>query len=166
VCVETVAAYIVHRCSELAGSAKSLMTWFRQLRTYSSIRHFDWLDSAGDRTVSKIIQHLEAEDLSPTRRMSPLLQELLASIFDVPTIPNLTKLVCAVGHDGLLRGGEICSGLLVSDHQWSASRTSVTIELKRAKAHRRGGLQFVTLQDYGPLSAVRKLRRHFNRYQL
>jgi len=157
---------MVQRCSDLRGSAKSLMAWFRQLRTYSSIHHFEWLDSSGERTVLKIIKHLESEDLAPTRRMSPMLQELLSSIFRVSTVPNITKLVCAIGHDGLLRGGELCSGLLVSDHQWSSSRKSVTIQLKRTKTHRSGGSQFVTLRDYGPLSAVRRLRSHFDRYHL
>ena len=115
---------------------------------------------AGERTVLKIIQHLEVEDISPTRRMSPLLQELLSSLFEVSSVPKLTKLVCAIGHDGLLRGGEICSGLLVFDHLWSSSQASVTIELKRTKAHRRGGSQLVTLHNYGPLSAVRRLWAH------
>ena len=165
-CVETLSAYVVSRCTELSGSAKSLMVWFRQLRTYSMMNRLEWILESEERTVTKIIRHLEVEDLAPTRRVSPMLQELLASIFAATSVPNLTKLVCAIGHDGLLRGGEICSGLLVSDHSWSASRSSVTIELKRTKVHRRGGSQFVTLHDYGPLSAVRRLRAHFDRYKL
>jgi hypothetical protein len=159
-------AYLVSRCSDLKGSSKSLMVWVRQLKTYSLINRYPWMDPADDRAVLKIIRFLEAADLAPTRRAAPLLQEILIAILNCKVIPDLTKLVCAVGHDGLLRGGEICSGLKVSDHCWSSSRKSVTIELRRTKVHRRGGSQFVTLRDYGPLSAVRALKRHFDLYNL
>ena len=159
-------AFLVFRCNALHGSAKSLMTWVRQLETYSLIHRFRWLDSSDSRTVLKIIRSLEAADLAPTKRMEPLLHELVVAISNDPSVPFISKLACSVGHDGLLRGGEICSGLTVSDHIWSPSRNSVTIRLHRTKVHRRGGPQYVTLRDYGPFSAVRMLRRHFDRHSL
>jgi len=79
---------------------------------------------------------------------------------------ELTLLQMTVGHDGLLRGSEICSGLVVSDFTWSDDYTSVTIKLDRSKCNREGDAELIVLVDSGPHSAVRLLFQWFNKHDL
>jgi len=63
-----------------------------------------------------------------------------------------------VAHDGMLRAGEICSGLRAVDLSWNIARTTVTLTLLRTKRYRTGSGQLVTLCDYGKGSGCALLR--------
>ena len=74
----------------------------------------------------------------------------------------MIQCLIAVGHDGLLRGSELCSGLKVANIQWSANRRVATFLLNRTKTHRSGGPVLVIIKDYGAQSGIALLRHHFS----
>jgi hypothetical protein len=116
--------------------------------------------------LGRIVSHLEYLDVTPTRRVDPLVMELLQEILQSPLVDDITKMLIVVGHDSLQRGGEICSGYLVSEFRWSWDYMDVTMVLHRSKCHRKGGPQLITIHDYGITSGARLLRNHFDRYNL
>jgi hypothetical protein len=161
-----ISAFLVARCKELNGSSKSLRTWLSHIKFYSGQLRFPWLDEVDRREVGKVIAHLELFDYVPVHRVEPLVLEVLRDITSCKGVNPFSKMLCAVGHDSLCRAGEICSGLSVAEHIWSADKTEVTLVLRRTKTHRKGGPETITIRDYGSNSGVRHLRRHFHRHNL
>ena len=160
------AAFLVVRCREVQGSAKSLWSWISKLKSYSRLLSMPWLDESEASEVHLVLQHLEYFDQNPVRRVRPLTLDLLEPILNCDAVSDLDKTMLAVGHDSLMRGGELCSGLCAQDLVWSANRRAVTITLTRSKCHRKGGPQTITIRDYGPNSGIRWLRKHMNQHQL
>ena len=160
------AAFLVVRCGEIQGSAKSLRSWVSKLKSYSRLLGLPWLDDGEAAEVNLVLQHLEFFDQNPVRRVRPLTLDLLGQIQDCAAVLDLDKTMMSVGHDSLMRGGELCSGLRVQDLIWSANRRAVTITLSRSKCHRKGGPQTITIRDYGSYSGARLLRKHMYRHNL
>ena len=72
-----------------------------------------------------------------------------------------------LAHNGLLRGGELWSGILVEDFSWNLSRTSFDLSLHRTKTHLTGGVVKITLHSFrGPGSCVRLLKQWFDLFDL
>jgi hypothetical protein len=73
-----------------------------------------------------------------------------------------------LGHDGLLRGGEIWSGLKVIDVLWHSDRCGFTVDLARTKTHRAGAAIGVTFRESTPgaPSAVYLMRLWFDHQAL
>ena len=163
---EQVCKFLVHKVNFLQGSSKSLRRWFGYLRSYSISHRLAWVDQADENSILDLISRLEFLDIHPTTRAVPMVQEVVGRILACPDISDILKCVIALAHDGLLRGGEVCSDLKVSDFEWSASRQDVRIFLERTKTHRSGGSISVLLIDYGPSSGVHLLRNHFATYAL
>jgi hypothetical protein len=115
-----------------------------------------------------VITNLELFDLFyvPVHRGEPLVLEVLRDITSCKGTGPFSKMLCAVGHDSLCRAGEICNGLSVAEHIWSADKTGVTLVLRRTKTHRKGGPETFTIRDYNSNSGVRHPRRHFYRHNL
>jgi hypothetical protein len=114
-------------------------------------------------TLESLVRELSLLDLTAVRRMQPLMHRHLAAMVtparrrDRRSLMGLT--MSFVGHDGLLRSGELCSGLLRKDVIWgNASRTWCLIYLARSKCNRTGGGEWIRLDDYGGVNAVVLLR--------
>ena len=166
--VETVAlgAFLVDRVSSLNGSSKSVSGWLSCLQVFSTAENFPWLDRAGVIRINRIVKELMFLDENPTRRMAPLTQDIDLKIFDCELVSIYVKTLIRVGRETLMRGGELTSGLEVGDFGWSVNRESVTIQLIRTKTNRSGGGDFITIENYGPFSAVALLKKHFTKYNL
>jgi len=65
-------------------------------------------------------------------------------------------------HDGLLRAGEVLSGIRAGDCHWSGNRKSVKIHIRRTKTVRSGEGVKITMSDYGGVNAVSLLRQWFD----
>jgi integrase len=69
-----------------------------------------------------------------------------------------TATVLMLGHDGLMRAGELASGLVERDLEWSQRKDRLYLTLARSKTCQEGGGVRISLVDYGPESAVRFMR--------
>jgi len=159
-------AFLTDRCDRLKGSSKTLRKVISMLKTYSGQFRYPWLEVEELREVNQIVNHLEYIDQVAVRRVSPLTIKIISKIINSPVVLTEIKTMIAVAHDSLARGGEICSGLRAVDLTWTENKRQVTIALPRSKCHRKGGSQFLTIQDYGKTSGVRLLKRHFIKHNL
>jgi Phage integrase family len=166
VSAKCLSAFVVYRCKELNGSAKTIKAFISKVKRYSSQYRYPWLDTEELLELGRIVNHLEYLDVMPTRRVDPIVIELLQEILKSPLVDDITKMVMVVGHDSLQRGGELCSGYQVSEFRWSWDYLNVTMVLQRSKCNRKGGPQLITIHDYGITSGARLLRNHFNRFNL
>ena len=66
--------------------------------------------------------------------------------------------ICYLGHDGLLRMGELLSGLTAANIQWSHDYRSVSVILGRSKMNRQGDPERVDIFDHRGRSAVKMLQ--------
>jgi hypothetical protein len=74
---------------------------------------------------------------------------------------NLTKqsnifiaVMLATCHNGVMRSGELLSGLQVADILWSNDRSMFRLHFRRSKTYREGEGYWVTYKDFGKNSAV------------
>jgi hypothetical protein len=67
-----------------------------------------------------------------------------------------------VAHDGLLRGGELLSGLTVLDIIWDANICGFDLHIDRTKTCRTGAGIRISFKDYGGVNAVSLMRMWFN----
>ena len=77
VLAKCLSAFVVHRCKELSGSAKTVKAYISKIKRYSSQYRYQWLDNEEVLELGRIVNHLEYLDITPTRRVDPLVMELL-----------------------------------------------------------------------------------------
>ena len=157
--------YIVDKVRALKNSAKSVRRWISQLKTFSLMHQYEWLNQAEDRRMQNVIKELEFLDQNPTNRMLPLTKDINVNILNNSHISPTIKTCVTIGREGLLRGGEVCQ-LLRKHFIWSQQRDRVTIHLERSKANRKGAGEYVTLKRHGPTSGAAILAKHFDQFNL
>ena len=84
VSAKCLSAFIVQRCRELNGSAKTAKAYISKIKRYSNQYRHQWLDNEELLEVFRIVSHLEYLDITPTRRVDPLVIELLQEILKSP----------------------------------------------------------------------------------
>jgi hypothetical protein len=89
----------------------------------------------------------------------------IISILDiVRNLSHLLLVICyLLGHNGLLRGGELTSGFKVKDFIWDADFLGFKLCLLRTKTYRTGEATFVHYRDNNsPYSLVKLMTRWFD----
>jgi integrase len=152
------------------GSTRSIGNVVSQLKTICESRGKVWLGDKDKKALIKLIRRMKLEDITTSRQKRPLqLHHLLRLVngWDLREPEQLrTATMLFVCHDGLLRSGELLSGLKVQDFLWNADRTDVNITLFRTKTCREGEGAKVTIGDYTGVSGVKLLRRWFDQQSL
>jgi hypothetical protein len=108
--------------------------------------------------ITKMIRLMKYEDTVPVRRIAPLTSGMVDTIISRthlntanpgPNLKALSRLIRVSmeksGVEGLMRGGEITSGIRAYDVDWDYYNETVTILLHRTKTVRAGGGVKVTL---------------------
>lgn len=119
--------------------------------------------------VELIERSLKFDDHSGGNRKRPLLMSMLSLMIkqfnfnSAPLLQLATTLLLA--HNGLLRGGELWSGLTVADLLWHADGKGFGLQLGRTKTHRTGGPVVVTVRSNSltELSAVNVMKIWFEK---
>ena len=138
----TIAGFLIAFVVSVKGRTASVHNKLSHVHVSFVMRSWEWLNQADSRSVGQVIKALEFDDYTKTKRMKPLVVGLLEQIFErrggARSTPMclLIKTVFATAHDGLLRGGEMTSGLLGSDVEMGSKH--MTIRVDRAKRHRKG----------------------------
>ena len=70
--------------------------------------------------------------------------------------------IIMLGHDGLLRTGELLRGLKVKDVVWSEDKEYLSVWWERSKDNRAGSGETVTIPRYGELCAVELMKKWFD----
>jgi hypothetical protein len=165
---ESIAGYLVQFVGKQKGSAASLANVKSHLRIHCRASGLSWLSEQDACRLRDVEKNLRFYDTAVGRRKRPLLRAIIIKICGRLLLDASLDLLMAVtmfvGHDGLLRGGELWKGLRVRDIEWSMDRSSFQLWLDRTKTHRSGAPIAVSYVEVrGEIGAVPLLRMWFDR---
>jgi hypothetical protein len=160
----SVGAFLVVRTRRLGGSTATVDSTIGAIRRQTEMDGLpEFLSRREQLLLLDLVKELKYNDKRGVHRVRPLSRLLLDLIYRKGKHgrgwrERMAIVMMTVAHDGMLRAGEICSGLRAVDLSWNISRTTVTITLLRTKRYRTGSGQLVTLCDYGKGSGCALLR--------
>lgn len=167
---KSVGGYLAEKVTALAGSSKTVRNWVSSLCVYSTTQGIPWLSPGDLIKLKRIRRQLELDDKTDVERKRPfvlaMIQDALQQEIWRPQESDY-DLLCAtvvlVGHNGLLRGGELLYGLRGKDVTWNNTGSSVSLHLAWTKTARRGCGVDVRITDYPGPSAYKFLHRWYFR---
>jgi hypothetical protein len=152
------------------GSTRSVSLVLGLLKRFFKIEGLNWLTESESYKVQLLISELKFRDYSSPIQKKPLSMLHLLSIMNKVNLNNNITLygvtLIFMGHDGLMRSGELFSKLVVEDILWDPNKTSFQLSLKRSKTHRSGSAKFISFVDRNGWSAVKLLKLYFDRFKL
>jgi hypothetical protein len=168
---DTIGKFLVEYVEKNKGSTKSIDLILGYFRRFCRLENLVFLSDTDSYKLELLVKHLKFNDTSGPNRKNALTLNYLLDILSKLNLSNNTDLIgitmMFLGHDGLLRSGEICSGLHVNDIEWSPDKRSFVLRLKRSKVNRMGTPEYITFVDRkGCWSAVKLLRMYFNKFNL
>ena len=112
--------------------------------------------------MDSLVKVLQRDDLHPLQRKLPLqehhLQRFTALVDRRSLHQLLTLLLLCIAHDGLLRTGEVTSGLLTTDVLWAPDRTALYLRFTRSKTCLTGPGFLIQFRDRPTPNAVSLMR--------
>ena len=158
----------MHYVQRNGGSTRSLSNIKSHIRVHCRLLALGWLDEAEGARLTLLERSLRFDDYGAGRRKRPLVASLLAKLLHLLDFEDPVQLqlaaTLALGHDGLLRGGEIWSSLKRGDVLWHEDGEGFGLSLGRTKTMRSGGPTTITFRSASKvaLSAVNIVRRWMN----
>ena len=127
-------------------------------------RGLPWLDALGSHRLAQLVKLLRYNDASESQRNSAL---RLGHILDIVASLDLSKpadllksTLLMVGHDALLRGGELTSGIRARHITWWPRTEGFSLFLRRTKTVRAGpGVHIQVADVASPHSSTKLLWR-------
>jgi hypothetical protein len=134
-----IAGFILSNVEVNKGSTRSVSLVLGLLKRYFKLESLSWLSESDSYKVQLFISELKYRDMSHAIQKKPLRLIHLLSILNLVNLQNEVTLygitLLFIGHDGLMRSGELFSNLIVEDIHWSTNKSSFQISLKRSKTH-------------------------------
>jgi hypothetical protein len=161
-----VCLYVSELVRKRKGSAKTLDAAVAAVKVAAGDRGCSWLSEHEVFKLGRLVKQYELEDPYQVNRKHGLqLKHLLPwteskDLEDVFQLEEVT--IIMLGHDGLLRTGELLRGLKVKDVIWSEDREYFSVWLERSKANRAGSGELVTIPRYGERCAVEYMKKWFD----
>jgi hypothetical protein len=168
---EVVGKFVVNFVEKNKGSTRSIDAVVGYFRRFCKLEGVVFLSETDTYKLELLVKQLKFNDVKGPNRKRPLTLNYLLDIIPLLDIENPCDLVgitmLFMGHDGLLRSGELCNQLCVDDIQWSLDKQSFVLRLERTKMNRSGAAEYVTYMDRkGCWSAVKLLRLYFDTFNL
>ena len=133
----SISMFFVQHVMRNAGSCRSLGIYSTALRQECALLDQPWLSPGEQIRMDSLVKVLQRDDLHPLQRKLPLqehhLQRFTALVDRRSLHQLLTLLLLYIAHDGLLRTGEVTSGLLTTDVLWAPDRTALYLRFTRSK---------------------------------
>ena len=159
---DSVAMFLVQLVMRNAGSCRSIGTYKTAILQECALLGVPWLSPGEVLGLNQTIKTLEADDFHPLSRKMPLQEHHLQRVtaWTQRSDPHqlLTLLLLYVGHDGLLRAGEVTSGLTTASVIWSPGRQAMAIRFSRSKTCLTGPGFLVQFRDRPTPNAVSLMR--------
>ena len=167
---ESVGKYVCSFVLNLKGSTKSLSNVISSIKIYGENRHFTWLNDKNLYDLDQVRKHLQYWDTTPIKRKKALTLDLIVKIIGILNLNKpedfLWALCLLLGHNGLLRSGELFSGLQVKHVRWDLVDSNFILEVLRSKVNRSNGPEYIRIQDYEGVSAFKLLYKWFDTHNL
>ena len=166
----SVSSYVCFHVFNLKGFTKSVSNIVSFIKIYGVARRYAWLDESNLYTLSEVRKQLAFMDTVPVKRKKAMTKDIILRIIGILNLEKpeefLWALCMLLGHNGLLRSGELFSGLKVKNISWDFINGCFTIELLRSKVNRSNGPEYIRIQDYEGVSAYKLLYKWFQVYNL
>ena len=137
------------------------------LHVTSRCKQYGWLEEHDKEKLKDLIRELRYRDYTEIHRKRALTLSHLNPIINQLDLDNIIDLHLATammfGHDGLMRSGEILSGLRTSDVLWNADRNAFQVKVKRTKTTRTGEGVWIGFQDYGGINSVTLMKLYYSK---
>ena len=156
---DTMSTFILKYFNDNGQSAKSIRSVKSALKTLLVRQDLGWLSATDQLKLEEAMKEMEFRDTEPTRRAKPLVKQGIMKMREVLDLNRLWELMflvmVVVSHQGLLRSGELLSGLRCRDLERDLARDEYVLSLKRSKRNRKGGAEVIRLgRTAGELNAV------------
>lgn len=166
----SMAGYICAHVARNGGSTRSVANLISQLRVYAKKHNLGWLSEAAAYRLRRLSATLRFHDTQPSRAKSPATLAVISTVLQHLDLRRLDERLFAitvlVGHNGLLRGAELHSGIRAGSLIWTPDHHEVSMTLSRTKTHRSGPPVTVTLRRYNGPCAYTLLYRWFEEHRL
>ena len=164
---DSASGYLCMFVLKVEGSSKSIDAIVHALKVRNeNLYEGSWLSTKDARRLSLLIKELRYNDMHLVERKHPIrlsqLNRWTAGMDLSQEAQLMLVVICYLGHDGLLRMGELLSGLTAANIQWSHDYRSVSVILGRSKMNRQGDPERVEIFDHRGRSAVKMLQLWFN----
>jgi len=168
---EAISGYLCMFVLKQKGSSKSVDAILHSLRVlYETVGADAWLTASEIRNLRKLVSEIKYLDSHRINRKRPI---RLSALHEWTDRLDLTlkrdlmlTVLCYMGHDGLLRLGELLSGLTTANILWSYDRRSFSVVLDRSKVNRQGDPERIEIPDHRGRSAVKVLIKWYDQMQL
>jgi len=165
--------YIIWYCTHRGNSSYSIPTIKCHLKRFSLIHELPWLHGLDSFLNKDLERALAKKDTHTPRRKLPITFEILQKLLPVTRNGSLQDLqvmaMCTLAHDGLLRGGELCT-LRLHDLRWlTPARDAFDLTIHKSKCNKTGPPEVIFLQSYPApqyLSAAVVVRRYLSDVEL
>lgn len=164
----SLAEFVCARTRSLNGSSKSNSNVLSYLKKFCIVNSLGWLNKTDQIKLKYIKNRLILEDQQPIAHKDALclglLEILIKYKLDLSNRHDfLVAVMVLLGHNGLLRGGELLSGIKVKDIKWELDGTSIVLHLGATKSNRKGSGSDVRISSYrGSPCAFQFLKKWFN----
>ena len=155
---DSISLFLVQLVMRNSGSCRSIGAYKMALQQECTLLGVAWLSPGDQLRLASLIKALEKEDFNPLHRKLPLQEPNLQRVAATSDRSNphhlLTLLLLYVDHDGLLRAGEIVSGLMTADVIWSPDRSAMALRFTLSKTCLTGPGFMVQFRDRSTINAV------------
>lgn len=166
----SVSGYVCHHVVRLNGSTKSVPSVISFIKKYGIMKGYKWLNEQELCTLHDVVKELQFIDTTPSKQKKAFTLDLIMRIIIILNLNNdeefLVALAFMLGHNGLLRSGELFGGIQVKHITWNHVDSNLTLRLDRSKRNRSGGPEYVLIMDFEGLSAYKLLQLWFDRHEL
>jgi hypothetical protein len=167
---ESISGFLIAHVQRNNGSTRSLDLLISYLKRYVLWKGLLWLNRNEEYKLKLIVNELKYKDIRGVQRKEPLKLVHLLKIMNKIDLSKDQELLgmtlMFLGHDGLMRIGELCSGLTTDDIEWEANKKSFSLRLHRSKCNRKDGSEYITFADRDGWCAVKMLEKFYNRHKL
>ena len=162
--LEPIQLFLAHFMERNNGSTKSISLETSKIKSHCLLMDQSWLSLSDHKKLLTWIAKAQYIDLTPSNQKDPLTMRHLYAMSKILNSTILedvkTDSMLWLGHDGLLRLGDLTSELLVSDVIWSPNHQDFDLKVDRTKSHRKGDPITIPYRSRIGPCAVQKMRNY------
>jgi hypothetical protein len=166
----SVSGFVCTHVEKNKGSTKSVGNILSALRTYARTNSKSWMSDSEAYQLQRVVKQLQFGDRGVGRAKLPATLQVIAKVISHLDLEEeedrAFQLTMLLMHNGLLRGGELFSGLKVQDFSWDFRNREVSLSLARSKINRSGPPEIIVYKDYPGLSAYKVLHNWMTEFHL
>ena len=133
----SVSSYLCSHVVRLNGSTKSIGNIISAIKKYGILRGYAWLDETELSKLMEVRKELQFIDTSTTNLKKAMTLDKVVKIIHTLNLNHHEELLIAMlmllCHNGLLRSGELFSGIKVEDITLNFKDNCITLSLNRSK---------------------------------